>query len=281
MKTAIILEGGAMRGIYTAGVLDVFMEYGITADAVFGVSAGAIHGCSFISGQQGRSIRYYSKYAGTRQFMSFHSFLTTGDIVNAQFCYHDLPDTLDPFDHDAFEASKIEFYATCSNVKTGKAEYILCNSLRGEKMDYLRASASMPFVSHIVQIDGKKLLDGGICDSIPVKAAMEMGFEKQIVVLTRPQHYRKHPSSPIPAKLRYSKYPNFVQALINRPQQYNDTLDFIGQKEAEDNFFVIRPSADLHIGRIEKDRARIRAQYDLGRTDALACIADLQAFLTK
>ena len=280
MKTAIILEGGAMRGIYTAGVLDVFMEYGVTADAVFGVSAGAIHGCSFVSGQQGRSIRYYSKYAGTRQFMSFHSFLTTGDIVNAQFCYHDLPDTLDPFDHDAFEASKIEFYATCSNVETGKAEYILCNSLRGEKMDYLRASTSMPFVSHIVKIDGKKLLDGGICDSIPVKAAMDMGFGRQIVVLTRPQHYRKHPSSPIPAKLRYSKYPNFIQALIARPQQYNDALDFIEQKQADGDFLVIRPSADLHIGRMEKDRARIRAQYDLGRADALACIADLQAFLT-
>ena len=269
-----------MRGIYTAGVLDVFMEYGVTADAVFGVSAGAIHGCSFVSGQQGRSIRYYSKYAGTRQFMSFHSFLTTGDIVNAQFCYHDLPDTLDPFDHDAFEASKIEFYATCSNVETGKAEYILCNSLRGEKMDYLRASTSMPFVSHIVKIDGKKLLDGGICDSIPVKAAMDMGFGRQIVVLTRPQHYRKHPSSPIPAKLRYSKYPNFIQALIARPQQYNDALDFIEQKQADGDFLVIRPSADLHIGRMEKDRARIRAQYDLGRADALACIADLQAFLT-
>ena len=149
MKTGLVLEGGAMRGIYTAGVLDVFLEQGISPGMVMGVSAGAIHGISFLSRQGGQSIRYYMKYCRDKRFMSFYSLVTTGDVVGEQFCYHDIPDTLDPFDHDAFEASGIPFWAVCSNLETGQGEYIRCPTLRGEAMEYLRASASMPFYASI------------------------------------------------------------------------------------------------------------------------------------
>ena len=269
-----------MRGIYTAGVLDVFLEEGISADLVMGVSAGAIHGCSFVSGQHGRSIRYYLKYCADKRFMSVHSLLTTGDMVGEQFCYHDIPDRLDPFDHDAFEASPMEFRVVCSNLATGKAEYIRCPSLRGEKIDYLRASASMPFVSHIVRIDGKELLDGGACDSIPVRAALEeLGCQRAAVVLTRPAGYRKKPSGAGAARLFYRRYPEFAKALAHRYQTYNDTLDLLEALEKAGKILVIRPSADLHIARVERDPARVQAQYDLGRRDALEKLPALREFL--
>ena len=174
MKTGLVLEGGAKRGIYTAGVLDVFLENGISFDGVIGVSAGAIHGCSYVSGQAGRSIRYNLNYGNDYRFMSFRSWLLSGNIVDVKFCYHDLPEKLDPFDNEAFENSPAKFYVVCSNVETGQPEYIRCRNMTTE-IDYLRASASLPLVSKIVNIGGKRLLDGGIVDSIPVRAFMNMG----------------------------------------------------------------------------------------------------------
>jgi predicted patatin/cPLA2 family phospholipase len=280
LKTGIVLEGGAMRGIYTAGVLDVFLEEGISADLVLGVSAGAIHGCSYVAGQHGRSIRYYTKYCGDKRFMSIHSLLTTGDMVGEQFCYHDLPERLDPFDHDAFEASPVEYWLVCSNLATGQAEYIRCRSLRGEMMDYLRASASMPFVSHIVRAGGKELLDGGVCDSIPVRAALEkLGCQRAVVVLTRPAGYRKKPSGVAAARLLYRRYPAFAKALAERYRSYNDALDLVEEMEKDGRILVIRPTADLHIARMEKDPKRVQAQYRLGRRDALQKLPELRAFL--
>ena len=169
MKTGLVLEGGAMRGIYTAGVLDVFLEQGIHFDGVNGVSAGALHGCSFVSGQKGRSLRYFKKYRNDKHFMSWWSFLHTGEVVGRQFCYHDIPERLDPFDYEAFIKSDTEFYATCTNVETGKAEYIKITDMMTQ-IDAMRASASMPYVSKIVNYKGMKLLDGGCADSIPVEA---------------------------------------------------------------------------------------------------------------
>ena len=271
-----------MRGIYTAGVLDVFLEEGISADLLVGVSAGAIHGCSFVSGQHGRSIRYYTKYCADPRFMSLRSLLTTGDMVGEQFCYHDLPDRLDPFDHDAFEASPMEYWVVCSDLSSGRAEYVRCRSLRGDRMDYLRASASMPFVSRIVRVDGKELLDGGACDSIPVRAAFErLGCGKGVAVLTRPAGYRKKPSGRAAARLFYRRYPAFARALGERYRSYNEALDLAAELEAAEKLLVIRPSRDLHIARMEKDPARIRAQYDLGRQDALEKLPALRNFLGK
>ncbi|MBR2034262.1 MAG: patatin family protein, partial [Alphaproteobacteria bacterium] len=221
MKTGLVLEGGGKRGIYTAGVLDVFLENGISFDGVIGVSAGAIHGCSYVSEQMGRSIRYNLKYGNDYRFMSFLSWLLTGNVVDTKFCYHTLPEKLDPFDNQTFMNSKTDFYVVCSNVETGKPEYILCKDMVKE-IDYLRASASLPFVSRIVKLNGKKYLDGGITDSIPYEAFKKMGYDKLVVVTTRPRLYRKKPFIwTWLAKLRYKKYPKFIEAILNRHKMYN------------------------------------------------------------
>ena len=279
MSTALILEGGAKRGIYTAGVLDVFLENNINVDAVFGVSAGAIHGCSYVAKQHERSLRYNLKYGNDPRFMSFGNWLKTGNVVDTEFCYHELPDKLDPFDHQAFEKAETQFFAVCSNIETGKAEYIRCKELK-HSIDYLRASASLPFLSQIVEIDGKKLLDGGICDSIPLRAAQDMGFSKNIVVLTRPKGYRKPKNfSRFLAKLVYRKYPKFTSAIINRPQMYNAEIDYINAQEASGKVLVIRPSKVIKIGKMEQDLNIVKEMYDLGRHDALAMLDKIKDFL--
>lgn len=266
MKTGLVLEGGGVRGIYTAGVLDVFMEHGITFDGVMGVSAGAIHGCSYLSGQKGRSIRYYKKYCNDPRFMSFWSFLKTGDIVGADFCYRELPDELDIYDHDAFNKNTSAFYAVCSNVETGKAEYIQITNMKTQ-IDVLRASASLPYFSRIVEINGSKYLDGGCTDSIPVEAFRKMGYEKNVVVLTRDASYRKKPEFKALPKLCYRRYKAFSDALLNRHTSYNQTVEQILELEKEGSIFVIRPSEPLNIGRMEKDPVNVQRVYDIGYAD--------------
>ncbi|KIR03234.1 Patatin-like phospholipase [Lachnospiraceae bacterium TWA4] len=278
MNYGLVLEGGAMRGIYTAGVLDVFMEHGIETNGVVGVSAGVLYGCSYVSKQIKRSIRYTYKYRSDKHFMGLYSLLHTGNIVGEDFCFHQIPETLDPFDNEAFKNSDIKFYATCTNVETGKAEYIHCTDLFTQ-IDYARASSSMPFVSKIVEIDGKKYLDGGVADSIPVQASKNLGYEKNIVVLTRPRDYCKPPTNPKPAKIVYKKYPEFCKAIENRHINYNNTLLELEKLEKNGEVFVIAPSVDLHIGRMEKKRDRILAMYRLGRKDALRSLQELTQFM--
>ncbi len=276
MSVCFVLEGGAKRGIYTAGVLDVFLEKGITADAVIGVSAGAIHGCSYVSKQSGRSIRYNLKYNHDYRFMSYRSWLKTGNIVDTEFSYHELPDKLDVFDHDTFESSETKFYVTCTNLETGQAEYIYCPSLRGKNIDYIRASASMPFVSQIVEIDGKKYLDGGISDSIPFAMAKKMGYDKIVVIETRPKGYRKK-AFPMMflAKLVYRQYPKFVEAIQNRHKMYNEELEQIERSKA----FLLRPSKLVQISKIEHDEEVIEEMYNLGRFDATQRLKALREYL--
>lgn len=280
MKTGLVLEGGAMRGMYTAGVLDVFMDNGITFDGVMGVSAGAISGCSYVSGQVGRTIRYNLKYCRDKRMMSFYSFLTTGDLVGDQFCYHEIPERLDPFDNDAFQASKTAFYVVCTNLESGEAEYVLMDDMNGQ-IDYLRASASMPYVSRIVELDGKKLLDGGVSDSVPVRKFMEMGYHKNVVVLTRPADYRKKPGKSVAAKLFYRKYPRFAETLQRRAEHYNRTVEDIQQLEREGKIFVIRPETPLEIGRMSHDPDEIACAYERGRADAEAALDKMRSWLTE
>lgn len=281
MKSCLVLEGGAKRGIYTAGVLDVFLEHGIFTDSVIGVSAGAIHGCSYVSKQKGRSIRYNIKYNDDYRFMSFKSLIKTGNMVDTNFAYHELPEKLDPFDHKSFENSATKFYATCTNLTTGNAEYILCPDLKEHYINYLRASASMPLVSQIVKLDGKYYLDGGISDSIPVKAAFDLGFDKNIVVLTRPEGYVKKPFSMLwLAKIIYRKFPNFIKTIRNRHKDYNQTLAYIDKLEKENKIIVIRPSKYIKISRMETNIDKIQQMYDLGRHDGLMAINKVKMFLS-
>lgn len=280
IKTGLVLEGGGVRGIYTAGVLDVFMEHGISFDGVIGVSAGAVHGCSFLSNQKGRSIRYYLKYCGDPRFMGWRSWLTTGDIVGADFCYHQLPDKLDIYDHDAFEHNTTPFYVTCSNVETGRAEYIRLTDMRAQ-IDYLRASASLPYFSRIVEIEGSKYLDGGCTDSIPITAFRSMGYQRNAVILTQPADYRKKPEMQTMPFLFYRKYPVFAAALRQRHQVYNKTVAEIEKMAEQGSVFIIRPGHSLNIGRLETDPDKVQRVYDTGRTDAENLLPDLQKWLQE
>lgn len=279
-KTGLVLEGGGVRGIYTAGVLDVFMEHGLTFDGVIGVSAGAIHGCSYLSGQKGRSIRYYRKYVGDPRFMSLRSWITTGDIVGADFCYHELPDKLDVYDHDAFLCNPTPFWAVCTDVESGRAEYVRLTDMRGQ-IEYLRASASLPYFSRIVALDGHKYLDGGCADSIPVEAMRRMGFARNVVVLTRDASYRKKPEMTAMARLVYRRYPAFVRTLETRHEMYNAQLAEVERQASQGAAFVIRPSAPLEIGRLESDPDKVQQVYDQGCADARAALPDLITWMER
>ena len=262
MTTGLVLEGGAHRAIYTAGVLDVFMENGVTFDGVIGVSAGAIHGCAFVSGQRGRSINYTLKYAADKRYMSLYSLVTTGNMVGEQFCYHELPEKLFPFDHQTFEKSATKFYVTCSNLETGEAEYIYCDELR-TKMPYLRASASMPFVSQTSHINGKSYLD-----------------DKCVVVQTRNAGYRKSKNKLAwLAHIVYRHYPRFIEAITNRHIMYNKEMADIEQMQKEGKVFVIQPSRYEKISHTEKNPDVLRKVYELGRADALAALPAMRQFL--
>lgn len=278
-KTGLVLEGGGMRGIYTAGVLDVFMEHGIRFDGVIGVSAGAIHGCSYVSGQKGRNLRYYKKYCQDKRFMSFRNWLLTGDFVGIDFCYHQLPEKLDLYDYDAFNNSGMEFYVGCSDLETGKAIYPRLTDMK-EQIDYLRASSSLPYVSKTVEIDGRKLLDGGCTDSIPVMAFHRMGFQRQVVVLTRHHGYVKEPERTWMAGIWYRQYPKFVKALKTRHLVYNRNVKKIEALEKAGKLFVIRPSEPLTISRTSSDPKELQQVYEIGRRNALEQLDAMKKWLS-
>ena len=278
MKTGLVLEGGAMRGIYTAGVLDIFNENKIKVDGVIGVSAGCVHGVNYISEQNGRSIRYTLKYRNDKRYMSVKSLLKTGNMVETDFCYHEIPEKLDPFDNDTYMKSGIDFYTVSSNVETGRAEYLKCKDVF-KQIDLIRASASMPFVSQIVETEGFKLLDGGICDSVPVKKFMEMGYDRIVVILTKPIGYIPKPNNAFLSKKMYGKYPEFVDALITRHLRYVENLNYVNKLEEEGKIMVIRPSRTVNISRKEKNLARIWEMYELGRENAEERLEEVKEWL--
>ena len=279
MKIGLILEGGAMRGLYTAGVLDVFLDNkDIKIDTIIGVSAGALFGVNYKSRQKGRTLRYNLKYANDERYMGFKSLVKTGDIVNREFCYDEIPNKLDVFDNDTYKKTPEEFYAVVTNLDTGKPEYIKIDDAQKD-LEYLRASGSMPYVSKIVQIDGKKYLDGGTSDSIPVDEMMKMGVDKVIVVLTRPLEYRKKKSSKKISKWYYKRYPNYIDTLNNRYKMYNSEVEKVISLEKDKKIFVIRPSRKVEIKRIERDTEKLQEMYDLGVEDAKNSLKDLKNYL--
>lgn len=277
-KIGLVLEGGAMRGMYTAGVIDVFLDNNIKVDAIIGVSAGALFGCNLISKQKGRVIRYNLKYQNDKRYISVRSFLKTGNIVNKDFAFYEVPQKLDIFDNEEFKKSKTKFYATITNVETGEAEYPLITDCT-EQIDYFIATSAMPFLSKIVEINGKKYLDGAVADSIPIHKCKEMGYDKIIVVLTRPITYRRKKSNKTLTKLVYRKYPKFVEAFNNRYQNYNKLVEQIIEMEARGEIFVIRPSITYKVGRLEKDPKRLQGMYNLGIKDCKRVMKKLKKYL--
>ena len=277
-KTCLVLEGGAMRGIYTSAIIDTFLDENLKIDALIGVSAGALFGVNYVSKQKGRTLRYNKKYLPDKNYMGIYSLIKTGNIVNTEMAYKRIPTELDPFDEKTFQKSKTKFYLTVTNVETGKAEYIhITDTLK--QMDLFRATGSMPFVSQIVEYEDKKYLDGALGDSIPVLKAKEMGYDRIIVVLTQPEEYRKKKNVQWLAKLFYKKYPNLINAINTRYIKYNETLDIIKDLENKKEIFVIRPSQSLNISRIEKDLDKIDKTYELGLKDAKKAMKKLKKYL--
>lgn len=280
MKVGLVLEGGAMRGMYTAGVIDAFLDHGVHVDGIVGVSAGACFGCNLFSGQRGRVLRYNTRFMGDPRNVSLRSLITTGDIINRQFAYYEIPQKYDVFDEAAFEASGGAYDVVATNVETGKAEYLRLDNLLGQ-IEAIRASASMPFVSRIVDYEGKRYLDGGIADSIPVRAALDMGYDKVIIVLTQPADYVKKPMNARLVRAYYRKYPKLVETLINRHAAYNAQCRDVMQLENEGRVFVIRPAHKLDIDRLEKKPERLKAVYDIGLADANARMEAMTAYLNE
>ena len=280
MKIGLVLEGGAMRGMFTAGVLDVLLDEQITVDGAVTVSAGALFGINYPAKQRGRVLRYNLKYLHDKRYMGWHSLFTTGNVVNKAFAFYELPFTLDPFDQATFAASQIDFWVTLTNIETGEPEYVKITDAFAQ-MEALRATSAMPMVSRVVEIEGKKYLDGGISDSIPLDKTMALGYDKIIVILTRPLDYRKKPSNNWLFKLFYRHYPKLIERWANRYAEYNQAVEKVIEMEKAGKIFVIRPSESLDISRLEKDLAKVQAMYDLGVKDGQAALSELKNYLAK
>ncbi|MCR4688388.1 MAG: patatin family protein [Saccharofermentans sp.] len=281
MKKGLVLEGGAMRGLFTAGVLDLMLEKGIEFDGAAGVSAGAAFGCNYKSKQIGRALRYNKTYCRDWRYCSFRSWLFTGDIYGAKFCYYDLPFELDIFDTDTYTKNPMEFYVVATECGTGKAAYYLMEGYDETDRKWMRASASMPGVSKPVKIGDKEYLDGGISDSIPLEFMQSRGYDRNIVVLTQPDDYVKKPLKIMPLmKVLTHKTPNVYEALDRRPDMYNAQTEYVRQCEKNGDTLVIRPEASLEIGSIEHNPDELQRVYDIGRQTAKKRIDEIEAFMS-
>ena len=279
MKRGLVLEGGALRGLFSAGVIDVMMENGIDYDGVIGVSAGSNFGCNYKSRQPGRVIRYNVRFANDPRYMGLRSLITTGNLVGAEFAYHYMPLQLDVFDIATFESDPMEFYLVCTDCLTGEPVYYRMDKVDYDSLEWLRASASMPLVTRPVKVGGRVLLDGGISDSIPLKHFQDMGFDRNVVVLTRPRSYRKEPTKLWPYRLLMRRYPAITQAMARRHEMYNSQLDYVEREEQAGHIFVIAPEQDLPIGRVEMNVEKMNAVYNIGRETATALLPRLKEFL--
>ena len=282
MNIGLVLEGGAMRGLFTAGVMDVLMEYGAEFDAIVGVSAGAAFGVNYKSKQIGRVIRYNKRFANDKRYCSVQSLLNTGNLFNAMFCYHTVPNELDKFDRERYNADKTPFYVVCTDAETGEPVYHLLDRANDWGFEWIRASASMPLVSRPVKIDGKYYLDGGMSDSIPIEFMIVGGCEKNVVVLTQPRDYVKEKASMLPLmKLSLRKYPYTYDAILHRHIIYNDSRARVFQEEKLGNAVVICPKEKLPIDRVEHDPEVMEKVYQLGRQAAEEKVDELRAFFNE
>lgn len=265
-KQGLVLEGGAMRGLWTAGVTDVMMEHDVWPDGLIGVSAGAAFGCNIKSRQIGRAIRYNTRFAKDSRYSGTKSLLTTGNYFNAEFGYHTMPHQLDIFDDAAFNQNPMVFYVVCTDVETGQPVYKELKETSDETYDWIRASASMPLVSKIVELEGYKLLDGGVADSIPLAYFESLGYTRNVVILTQPLGYQKAHNRLMPLmRLSLRHYPKMIEAMDKRHIMYNHQLEFVAQAEREGRCLVIRPESKIPIGHISHDPNQMRLVYEQGR----------------
>ena len=281
MKIGLVLEGGGMRGLFSAGVLDALLELKeLSVNGIVGVSSGALFGVNYVSKQKERAVRYNKKYADDKRYMGLHSWITTGNAVNKDFAFYELPYKLDVFDNETFKKAKTDFYVVMTNVESGKPEYVLIEDAFAQ-MEYLRATSALPFASKIIEINGKKYLDGGISDSIPIDFCESLGYDKIIAVLTRPEGTYKEDKLGFLYKLVYRKYPNLVNSLLNMATDYEKVLAKIKDLENKEKIFVVRPPEVLKIGRLEKNRDKIQKVYDTGLNTGLKELDNIVKYLNK
>ena len=279
MKKGLVLEGGAMRGLFTAGIIDVMMEAGVEPDGLIGVSAGAAFGCNYKSRQPGRAIRYNTRFARDKRYCSWLSWLKTGDLYNAEFGYHIIPTQYDIFDDAAFDANPMTFMVVCTDVLTGKAVYKSLDKCSPLTYDWIRASASMPLASKVVELEGQKVLDGGVADSIPLEYFESIGYERNVVILTQPEGFVKEHNRLMPLmRIALRKYPKMIEALDTRHIMYNRQLAYVREAEQAGRCLVIRPDGKLPIGHISHDPEEMRRIYDIGRKMGERYIDRIKAF---
>ena len=282
MKRGLVLEGGAMRGLFTAGIIDVMMEHDVWPDGLIGVSAGAAFGCNMKSRQPGRAIRYNKRFARDSRYSGLKSLLTTGDYFNANFGYHVVPKKYDIFDDEAFEANPMAFVVVCTDVKTGKAVYKQLDECNHDAYEWIRASASMPLVSKVVWVNGQGLLDGGVSDSIPLEWAEQNGYERNVVILTQPQGYQKEHNRLMPLmRIGLRKYPLMVEALDKRHLMYNRQLEYVAEAERQGRCLVIRPDEPLKIGHVCHDPELMEHIYQTGREMGERRIKEIKEYLCE
>lgn len=284
IRANLILEGGAMRGQFTAGVLDFFMDNGIWCENVIGTSAGALNGYNYVAGELGRTCYLNTKYCDDPRYLSMRNFALTGSAIRRDFMFDELPNKLEPFNFEAFERSPVHLTTVASDLETGEADYHLMKEARSEReLLYLQASASMPLVSKIIEVDGKKLLDGGPCDSVPLLYALLQGVaDKHIVVLTQDAAYVKGPNKTMPLARRiYGDYPLFLERIEHRHHEYNRTYRWIAKLHEEGKIFVIRPPRPVTISNMEKDSEKLFALYEEGYAEAARCHESLIAYLEQ
>ena len=280
MKRGLVLEGGALRGLFTAGVTDVMMENGIDFDGMVGVSAGAAFGCNYKSRQPGRVLRYNKRFINDWRYCSVRSFITTGNLFGGEFNYHTLPEKYDLFDSETFDANPMEYYAVCTDLLTGKPIYKLLMHHGYDCSEWIRASASMPIVSTIVEVEGYKVLDGGIGDSIPLKFFQDKGYDRNVVVLTQPDGFVKKPNSLMPLiRMQLHKYPRFIEAAANRHVMYNAELEYVRSEEKAGRAFVIRPRKSLPIKHITHNVDLLQQAYEEGRSVMQDQLSSLKEFI--
>ena len=266
MKRGLVLEGGAMRGLWTAGVTDVMMEHGIKPDGLIGVSAGAAFGCNYKSRQIGRAIRYNTRFAKDPRYSGLRSLLKSGDYFNTEFGYHIVPYEYDIFDIQTFEQNPMRFTVVCTDVLTGEAVYHDINHVDYDELEWLRASASMPLASKVVKVQGHQLLDGGVADSIPLEYFETQGYDRNVVILTQPKGFVKEPNKLMPImRIALRKYPNMIKAMDERHMMYNRELAYVAKAEEEGRCLVIRPDEKIPIGHISHDPDEMRHVYEIGR----------------
>lgn len=280
MKNGLVLEGGAMRGMFTCGIIDIFLENNIAFDGLSGISAGAIFGCNYKSKQIGRGVRYNKKWGRDPRYFGIRSLLLTGDLYGKEFCYHKIIDELDPIDRKTYKENNINFFIGATDIENGVIRYFNSKEVDEKTIEWIRASASMPLVSNIVEIDEYKLLDGGMTDPIPYGVMIKNGYEKNVIVLTQPRDFIKKKTSIVPIlKLKYRKYPKLVDAMANRHILYNNQLDEIRQLEKDGKVYVIAPYESLNIKRTENNPDELERVYQIGRMVASEKLNDIKEFL--